>query len=126
MAESESWLERMRQQRLFRDSSDSRQMAKHMLDINDTNKVITEKQAVLLTELRLAHANVTGNLGVLGRDYNPDDDGDDWSWMSSLADMIERYQMSCGKPVNNRKEFIEALKVELQAQEVKKKQVWSL
>lgn len=121
MSETQEWLEQQRAKLLFGDK-DARQMSMRMLDISSTNRVVTPEQAKMLLLLRILHARLSKDISVL---YGKKDVNDIWSWLSKIADMFEEYQLTVGRPKNSREAFVDALKVELQSQEVKKRSVWT-
>lgn len=119
---TEGWMEQQRAKALYRDT-DIRQLSTKMLDMSPTNRIVTSKQAKLLLLLRMLDAKLSRDFTVLSRSGSEKKSA--WHWLSWLADMFEAYQLTVGAPENSRKSFIDALKVELQTQEVKKKSVWT-
>lgn len=99
-----SWIEQQEANKLFR-GADVGKLALHLLKISKTNRIVTEKGSKLLMACRMLNIR-------LGENYN---------WLSDVADMCEEYQLTIGEPRNSRTQFIDALKAELAIQAEKKK-----
>lgn len=93
-----SWIEQQEASVLF-NPSDAGQLSLHLLKVGRANRVITVGQARLLTAARL--------LAVTN---------EAWGFMGEVADWVEDYQLTIGKPENSRVSFLAGLKAELAKQ----------
>lgn len=94
-----SWIEQQEANSLFR-GADVSSLALRLLEISATNRIVTEEESKLLMAVRMLNMRL----------------GEEWDWLSRVADMCEEYQLTIGEPKNSRQAFVEALRIELTGQ----------
>lgn len=93
---------------IFRMKDNAPSEAGRLLEISDTNRVVTPDEARCLIVLR-AYNRVLGH---------------DWDWCSWLADQAECYQLTVGTPENSRRSFREVVSSEIAAEKQNKRSWW--
>lgn len=113
---TETWLEdkkkRVAEQRaLFREMG-SRYPELEMLSISDTNFLVPEKLARIVSLLESSCADLRHGLG---------EDNEAWKWGGFFGNLIKIHQLACGEPDNYRSQFLKAMKANNPPEEEKKK-----
>lgn len=89
MPELEKWKQEQEGIGLYKAVEDGGGGSAPMLDVGRANRIVTVKQARLIS----LHRAVADFLG------------EDWKWVGELCDYVEDYQITVGNPVNSRSQY---------------------
>jgi len=102
MAEMSEWVEAAENNFLLRQRSNKAQADK-MLQWGHGNRILSPEQSGMVATMRAARSLL----------------GDAFGWLVDICDAVEDYQLTVGKAVNSRDQFIDVVKFEEQKEHEK-------
>jgi hypothetical protein len=99
MGVQEEWKEQQERDILFA-NADQTDLPLRLLEIGNTNRVVTVREARLLVVLNMMADRMQTRAGS-------------WGWIRQFGQYLEEYQLTVGDPENSRQSFLRALKAQL-------------